>query len=340
MENIFNYKRNDLEDYLISIGGKKFNATQIFEWIYQKQVCDFKEMSNVNKELITKLSNNFSFDLPIVVKEQKSKETSKYLLKLSDDSLIEAVLMHHDYGYSLCVSSQIGCNMGCSFCESGRLKKVRNLETHEMVSQVLLVGMKENVRISSVVIMGIGEPFDNYENVINFIKIINDDKALAIGARHITVSTCGIIPKIEEFSKESFQVNLAISLHAPNDKLRSEIMPINNAYHLKDLIECLKCYIAKTNRRVTFEYIMLDSVNDTEECALELCKLIRGMNAYVNLIPYNETSHIKYRKSNMVQIMKFYDILKKNKINVTIRKKFGDNIDAACGQLRAKGANL
>jgi 23S rRNA (adenine2503-C2)-methyltransferase len=249
---------------------------------------------------------------------------------------VEAVLMLHDYGKSLCVSTQVGCNMGCRFCESGRLKKVRNLNTGEMVLQLLKIEKDLNIRITHVVLMGIGEPFDNYDNVIDFINILNTGKGIDLGARHITVSTSGIVPKIKDFMNSLKQVNLAVSLHAPNNEIRNKIMPINKAYPLEILIPTLKEYIKKTNRRLTFEYILLDGINDTETCAHELANLIRGMNAYVNLIPYNETSHIEYRKSSPENIMKFYDTLKKEGIGVTIRREFGKEVDAACGQLRSK----
>ena len=226
--------------------------------------------------------------------------------------------------------------MGCKFCESGRLKKVRNLETYEIVEQILLIESDINERIDSVVIMGIGEPFDNYDNIIKFIKIINNPFGINIGARHITISTSGLVPKIKEFMNLDLQVNLAVSLHAPNDEIRNKIMPVNKAYSINELISTLKEYIAKTNRRVTIEYVMLNNVNDSIKDAEELSKLLKGMNVYVNLIPYNETSHIDFKKSSKDTILKFYDTLKKNKINVTIRREFGGNIDAACGQLRAK----
>lgn len=336
MNNIFNYKLSDLEDYFGALGEKKFKARQIYDWLYKKQVYDFKDMTNIKKDLIDKLAEDFNTDMIKIVKKQEDKTASKYLFKLFDDNYIEAVLMYHDYGISVCVSSQVGCNMGCKFCESGRLKKVRNLETYEMVEQILLIEQDIKQRISSVVIMGIGEPFDNYNNVLNFIKIINSDLGIAIGARHITVSTCGLIPKIKEFSNENIQVNLAVSLHAPNNVLRNKIMPINKAYPLKDLIVTLKEYIKKTNRRVTIEYVILDKVNDSRENALELANLLKGMNVYVNLIPYNETNNLDFKKSDRSNILKFYDTLKKQKINVTIRKEFGANIDGACGQLRSK----
>lgn len=336
MSNIYNYDYEKLEEKLISLGEKKFRAKQIWEWLYKHKVKTFAEMSNLNKDLIQKLNANFKIDYIKMKRKQESDLTNKYLFELIDGNFIEAVLMKHDYGLSICVSSEVGCNMGCAFCESGRLKKVRNLETYEIVEQILLIEEDLNERIDSVVIMGIGEPFDNYDNIISFIKIINDPFGLAIGARHITVSTCGLIPKIKEFSSLDLQVNLAISLHAPNNDLRSKIMPVNKAYPLDDLIKVLKEYINKTNRRVTIEYVMLKEVNDSVENALELAHLLKGMNVYVNLIPYNETSHIEFKKSDKSQILKFYDTLKKNKINVTIRKEFGMQIDAACGQLRAK----
>ena len=225
--------------------------------------------------------------------------------------------------------------MGCAFCESGRLKKVRNLLAYEIVEQILLIEEDIKKRITHVVVMGIGEPFDNYDNVLRFVKIINCNKGIDIGSRHITISTCGVIPGIKKFMKEDGQVNLAISLHAPSDKLRSKIMPINKAYPLKELMDVIKEYISVTNRRVTFEYIMLEDVNDSEKEALELVKLLRGINCYVNLIPYNETENIQFKRTKEWKIMKFYDILKSNKINVTIRKEFGGSVDAACGQLRA-----
>ena len=226
--------------------------------------------------------------------------------------------------------------MGCKFCESGRLKKVRDLEAYEIIEQIILIQNDIKERIDSVVIMGIGEPFDNYDNIMKFIRIINNPFGINIGARHITVSTSGLVPKIKKFMNEDLQVNLAISLHAPSDEIRNKIMPVNKTYSISELIDTLKEYIKKTNRRVTIEYVMLNNVNDSYEDAISLANLLRGMNVYVNLIPYNETSHIEFKKSSKDVIMKFYDTLKKNGINVTIRREFGSGIDAACGQLRAK----
>ena len=333
--NIYGKTLNELEDYFLGIGEKKFKAIQVYDWLYKKRVHSFDEMTNVKKSVTEKLKEDFNMNKINILRVQNGKDVHKYLLSLSDGQKVEAVLMNHDYGNSLCVSTQVGCNMGCVFCESGRLKKVRNLETYEMVLQILMVEEDLGVRISHVVLMGIGEPFDNYDNVMRFIDIINSDYGLAIGARHITVSTCGIVPKIKEFTSERRQVNLAISLHAPNDELRSRLMKINKVYPLKEVIKAVKDYLKENNRKVTFEYIMLKDVNDSDECALELASLLKGMMAYVNLIPYNETSHIEFKKTDRDKIMRFYDILKRNKINVTVRREFGSEVSAACGQLRS-----
>ena len=332
--NIYGKSLEDLEKYFTDIGEKKFKAIQVYDWLYKKRVNSFDEMSNIKKSVIEKLKEDFDMDKLSILKLQSGKDVHKYLFGLADGQKVEAVLMNHDYGNSLCVSTQVGCNMGCAFCESGRLKKVRNLETYEMVLQVLMAEEELGRRISHVVLMGIGEPFDNYDNVMRFIDIINSDYGMAIGARHITVSTCGIVPKIREFTKEKRQVNLAISLHAPNDELRSKLMRINKVYPLKDVMAAVRDYLKVTNRKVTFEY-MLKGINDSDECALELASLIRGMTAYVNLIPYNETSHIEFKKTDKDKIMDFYDILKKSKINVTVRREFGSEVSAACGQLRS-----
>lgn len=334
--NIYGIKRLDLEEYFLDMGEKKFKALQVFEWLYTHKVKSFSEMTNIKKELQEKLEKDFSMKMITIQKKQEDKLTKKYLFKLLDGNFVEAVLMQHDYGLSICVSSQVGCNMGCAFCESGRLKKVRDLGAYEIVQQILLVEEDIKKRISSVVIMGIGEPLDNYDNVMNFIKIINDPKGIAIGARHITLSTCGLVPKIKDLMNENLQINLALSLHAPNTQLRDKIMPINKAYKLPILMDTIKEYIEKTNRRVTIEYVMLSGVNDNETQAIELAALLKGLNVYVNLIPYNETNHIEFKRTSKEQIMKFYDVLKKKGINVTIRKEFGSNIDAACGQLRSK----
>ena len=339
MNNIYNYSLEDLQNYFEEIGESKFRARQVFDWLYVKRAKSFDLMTNLKKDLIKYLKENFSMGELKIIKKQEDVDVKKYLFELFDGKLIEAVLMKHDYGNSLCVSSQVGCNMGCSFCESGRLKKKRNLYAYELVMQVLKVEEDIKMRISHVVLMGIGEPFDNYDNVMKFINIINDPKGINIGIRHITVSTCGVVPKIREFAKERLGVNLAISLHAPTDEIRNKIMPINKAYKINDIMDAVKDYIKETNRRVTFEYILLKDINDSKDCAYELASKLKNLNCYVNLIPYNETSNIGFKASSKVTIDQFYDILKMQGINVTIRREFGRKVSAACGQLRSEQIN-
>ena len=335
--NIYGLTLEEMEDYFVNkLNSKKFHALQLFGWLYEKRVKSYGEMSNIKKDLLDIISRDYSIDRLKIVSVEEDKDVSKFLFELNDFEHIEAVLMRHDYGNSVCISSQVGCNMGCKFCESGRRKKVRNLETYEMVLQIIMIEELIHERVSHVVVMGIGEPFDNYDNLCKFLRIINHPKGMAIGARHITVSTCGIVPKILEFSDFPLQINLAISLHAPNNEIRNKIMPINKAYPIDVLIPALKTYLEKTNRRITFEYILLKDINDSLDCALELVKLVKGINCYINLIPYNETENIGFKRTNTIQIMRFYDILKKNNVNVTIRREFGSKISAACGQLRSK----
>ena len=334
MKNIYNITFSELTDYFLSINEKKYKAIQLYDWLYVKRIKSFDSITNMKKEVIERLKKDFYFDKIEIVAKQSDVDVKKYLLKLSDNNTIEAVLMKHDYGNSLCISSEVGCNMACSFCESGRIKKIRDVTSGEMVLEIMTIESDIKTRISHVVIMGIGEPFDNYNNFCDFVSIINHPKGINLGSRHITVSTCGIVPKIYEFASFPYQVNLAISLHAPTDELRSKLMPINKAYPLSKLILAVKTYIEKTNRRVTFEYIMLSGVNDSVECAQKLSLLLKGINCYVNLIPYNETNHLEYKRSSKETILKFYDVLKKNNINVTIRREFGSKINAACGQLK------
>jgi len=335
MRNIYDLTREEFEEYFISINDKKFRAIQIYEFLYKKRVKSIDECNNIGNNIKDKLKEDFDFYKIKLLVKQEDELVKKYLFELYDGEKIESVVMFHDYGISICVSSQVGCNMGCKFCQSGRLKKRRNLLAYEIVQQILLIEDDIGKRISHVVVMGIGEPFDNYDNVMRFVRILNEPKGIDIGSRHITISTCGIIPGIEKFMMEKGQVNLAISLHAPNNEIRNKIMPINKRYSLDELMKSIKKYIDVTNRRVTFEYIMLENVNDSEENAIELSKLLKGINCYVNLIPYNETENIEFKRTKNDKIMKFYDILKKNRINVTIRKEFGSKVDAACGQLRA-----
>lgn len=326
-----------IKDYMISLGEKPYRSSQIIEWLYRKKVKSFDEMSNISKSFIEQLKKDFTLDTIELSHMQKSSDgTMKFLYKLSDGNLIECVLMNNEYGYSLCVTTEVGCNMGCVFCASGMKKKLRNLTTAEMVLEILKTEELTNLKISHIVVMGIGEPFDNYDNVLNFLSIINEPKGLEIGARHITVSTCGLVPKIYEYADFPLQVNLAISLHAPNDEIRNQIMPVNKTYNIDKLFEAIRYYIDKTNRRVTIEYILLKGINDTNECANELADLLHGLNVYVNLIPYNEVLEKPYRRSTPEQMRSFFDILKKRRINVQLRREQGSDIDAACGQLRSK----
>ena len=315
MINLYGQEITKLEKLLMDRGQKKYRATQLFTWIYEKKAKTFDEMSDVSKVFRDELNRDFCLTLPKIYKKQVSKDgTIKLLLELEDGSKIETALMPYNYGNAICVTSQVGCNMACAFCASGLLKKKRNLEVHEIVGQVLVMNQlleEQDKHVSHVVVMGTGEPFDNYDNVMDFIRIVNAQKGLAIGARHITVSTCGLIPKIKQFMEEDLQVNLAISLHAPNNEIRSSIMEVNRVYNIDILIDTLKEYIARTNRRVTLEYVMLYNINDSLECANELADLIRGMNVYVNLIPYNETSHLEFKKSPNINAFyeKYYRII-------------------------------
>lgn len=336
MKNIYNYSLKDLENIFLEMGESKYRASQVFEWLYIKKARSFSEMTNLKKELVNVLSETFTFNTLEITKIQKDKDVQKYLFNLYDDNKIEAVLMEHDYGTSLCISSQVGCNMGCLFCESGRLKKIRNLEPYEMVNQIIKIEENIKSRISHIVIMGIGEPFDNYDSVLKFIEIVNNPKGINIGARHITISTCGLVPKIDMFAKEKLGVNLAISLHASSNNIRDYLMPINKVYNIEKIITSVKNYIKDTNRRVTFEYILIKDINDKETDALNLVHLLKGINCYVNIIPYNETSNNEFKKSDKMTTLNFYDILKRNSINVTIRKEFGSKVSAACGQLRSE----
>lgn len=338
MKKIYDYSRNWFENYFLEKGLAKFRAVQVFEALYRQKVTKFEEITNINKDVKQILNTDFEFEsLKLNTKLESNDGTVKFLFSLEDGNLIETVLMRHEYGNSVCVTSQVGCNMGCAFCASGMVKKIRNLTPGEMVSQVLYIDnylSEKDERVSHVVIMGIGEPFDNYENVMEFIKIINDDKGLAIGARHITLSTCGLVPKIIEFSDFPLQVNLAVSLHFSSDEKRSKYMPINKKYNLSELFKALEYYYKKTNRRITFEYILLDGINDSLEDAEKLVKLVKGVNAYVNLIPYNNTGIFKRTSNNKRDA--FFDYLNKNHINAIVRKEHGGDIDAACGQLRVK----
>jgi len=337
MKDFFNITIEELEIELTELGYKKYMASQIFDWVYKKSNLDFSMMTNIKKEIREKLKEEYIIKLPEVVsKEVSSDGTTKYLFNFSDESKVEGVLMPHDYGYSFCVSSEVGCNMGCSFCASGLKRKSRNLTSGEMTSMILYTNLDNNIRISSVVIMGTGEPLDNFDNVVKFIKIINSPYSLEIGIRHITLSTSGLVKEIIKLADLNLGINLAISLHAPNNELRSKLMPVNKMYKIEELLDATDYYFNKTKRRITFEYLLLEGINDTDKCIKELTSLIKGRNAYINLIPYNHVDEFDFNATNDYNKNRFYDALKKNGINVTLRRKMGDDIDAACGQLRSK----
>ena len=337
---IYSLQLDELKEWLQENNEKAFRGEQIFEWLYKKRVTSFEDMSNLSKNLRQLLQDNFTITtLNTIIQQTSSDGTIKFLFELHDGYSIETVLMRHDYGNSVCVTTQVGCRIGCTFCAStlGGLK--RNLEAGEIVAQVVKVQQaldELGERVSSVVIMGIGEPFDNFNNMLGFLKIINHEKALNIGARHITVSTSGIIPKIYEFADQNMQINFAISLHAPNTELRSRLMPINRAYKLPDLMEAIRYYVDKTGRRVSFEYGLFGNVNDQVEHAEELANLVKGIKCHVNLIPVNYVPERDYVRTPKDQIFLFEKTLKNHGVNVTIRREQGSDIDAACGQLRAK----
>ena len=341
MNSIYSYSLEELTKIMLAMGQSAYRSKQIFSWLYKKRVKSFDEMNDISLSFREELKKNFDFFLPTIDVMEKSKDgTIKCLFKLRDGERVEGVLMHYVYGYSVCVSSQVGCNMSCAFCASGLLKKKRNLTPDEMLGQVLAfdeILRKDGNHVTHCVVMGTGEPFDNYDNVLSFIRILNSPFALDIGARHITVSTCGVVPSILRFGKEGLQVNLAISLHAPTNELRDKLMPINKAYPLEKLIPAIIQYGNDSNgRRVTFEYILIKGVNDSIEDAKKLERLIRPTFGYVNLIPYNPVVENGYERADDESVTLFHNYLLSKKVKSTIRKEFGSAIDAACGQLRAK----
>jgi len=337
VKNIKDYDLEELKNELKQIGEKPFRAEQIFKWLYQDKVKEFDEMTNLSLQLREKLKENYTMCNYKILKKQKSKDgTIKYLFDVLDGNAIETVLMSYHHGYSLCVSSQIGCKMGCKFCASTGINFIRNLTSGEIVEQILAVEQDENIRISNIVFMGIGEPLDNYDNVVNAIRIINNQKGLSIGARHISISTSGLVPKIYKLAEENIQCTLSISLHASNNEKRSSMMPVNNRYPIEELMQACKDYIKKTNRRISFEYALAKDNNDNLDDAKELIKLLKGMLCHVNLIPINKIENGQFDKSSNENIMKFRDFLNDHGIVATIRRELGSDIDAACGQLRRK----
>ena len=337
MKNIKDYTLEELKQEMQNIQEKPFRAEQIFKWIYEEKVKTFDDMTNLSLQLREKLKENYTMCNYDILRKQEAKDgTKKYLFDVGDGNAIETVLMSYHHGYSICVSSQIGCKMGCKFCASTGINFIRSLSSGEIVEQIIAVEQDENIRISNVVFMGIGEPLDNYDNVVKAIRIINHPKGLNIGARHISVSTSGLVPNIYRLAEENIQCTLSISLHATNNQKRSEMMPVNNAYPIEKLLQACKDYIAKTNRRISFEYALAKDNNDNLEDAIELVKLLKGMLCHVNLIPINKIENGKYSKSSNENIIRFRDFLNDHGIVATIRRELGSDIDAACGQLRRK----
>lgn len=335
MINILDYSLDELKQWMEANGENNFRAKQVFDWIY-KAVTSFDEMKNLPKGTKEKLKEYFVIGIPEIIEKYDSinKDTSKYLLKLRDGHIIEAVYMRYNYGNSVCLSTQIGCRMGCTFCASTIGGRIRDLTAGDILGEILAMEFNEKERVSNIVLMGSGEPFDNYENVTKFLQLVNSKDGLNIGARHITLSTCGLVPGIMKFADLKSQITLAISLHAPNDELRKTMMPIANKYSIKEIMKACDYYIEKTNRRITFEYSLVKDVNDTEEHARELSALLKNILCHVNLIPVNVVKESGFSRPSDKDVLKFKNVLDRNGVEATIRKEMGADINAACGQLR------
>ena len=336
MEDIKSLSLAELQSYLENIGEKKFRAAQIFEWLHKKLVTEWDEMTNIPASLRKKLAEDFylpQLEIATVLKSEAG-DTDKFLFKLADGNVIESVLMRYDHGNSVCISSQVGCRMGCNFCASTIGGRIRDLTAGEMLEQIYHIQRHDGQRVSNVVVMGTGEPFDNFDNFCRFYELITDEKGLNISGRNITVSTCGLVPKIRELADRQYTLTLVVSLHSPTDELRRTFMPIANKYSIREIMDACDYYFEKTGRRITFEYSLINGVNDSAECARILSKLLEGKNAHVNLIPVNPVKERNYTKTDNEGVQAFKNILEKNRINVTIRKGMGKDIDAACGQLR------
>lgn len=327
---------DELADYIVSIGEKKFRAAQLYSWMHEKLACSYDEMTNISDKLKKVLKENTLYTClePVRVQESQIDGTKKYLFRLYDGNLIESVFMRYHHGNSVCISSQVGCKMGCRFCASTLNGCVRNLEPSEMLDQIYRIQSLTGERVSNIVIMGSGEPMDNYDNVVKFLGLINSDKGLNISQRNITVSTCGLVPRIKQLAELKLQITLAISLHAPNDELRKTMMPIAYTYSIEQLMDACRYYLSQTARRISFEYSLVKGVNDSPECARQLIKLVHGMNCHINLIPVNPIKERDYEQSEKNSIHNFKEILEKAGVNVTIRREMGRDIDGACGQLR------
>lgn len=336
-KNIKDFNLEELKKELINLGEKPYRAEQIFKWIFVENVTSFDDMTNLSLELRQKLKENYDLHIFKILQKQESKDgTKKYLFDVLDGNAIESVLMEYKHGFTICVSSQIGCKMGCKFCASTGVKFARNLSSGEIVEQLLAIERDENIKISNLVFMGIGEPLDNFDNVMNAIALLNNPKGINMGARHISISTSGLVPKIYELADKDMQCTLSISLHSSNNKKRSEMMPVNDVYNIEELMKACRYYIEKTNKRISFEYALAKENNDNLEDAKELVKLLKGMLCHVNLIPINKIENGKFNKSTNENILKFRDYLNEKGIVATVRRELGSDIDAACGQLRKK----
>ncbi len=338
LQDIKSLNLKELQEQIVALGDKAFRAKQIYSWLHEKLVDDFDEMTNISKDLREKLKENFELIKvkPVEIQTSQIDGTQKYLFELSDGNVIESVLMKYKHGNSVCISSQVGCRMGCRFCASTLDGLERCLKPSEMLDQIYQIQKTSGERVSNVVVMGTGEPMDNYDNLIKFIKILTSEEGLNISQRNITVSTCGIVPRIRQFADEKLQVTLALSLHATTDEKRKKLMPVANKYKLDEVIDACKYYFEQTGRRITFEYSLVGGVNDTDEDVRELIELVKGINCHINLIPVNPIKERDYVQSNKKVIENFKNKLEKSRINVTIRREMGRDIDGACGQLRKR----
>lgn len=338
VKDLKSYNLEELTSQMASLGEKAFRAKQLYEWLHKKLAASYDDMTNISKDLKRKLSENYSFTSLNMIRVQESKEdgTKKFLFELPDGNMVETVWMKYHHGNSVCISSQVGCRMGCRFCASTLDGLERNLLPSEMLEQIYEVTRRTGERVSNIVVMGTGEPMDNYDNLVRFLHLISDENGLNISQRNITVSTCGLVPKMKMFADEGFQVTLALSLHATTDEKRKEIMPVANSYSIKELMDVCRYFFEKTGRRITFEYSLIGGVNDSESEAQALARLAGPLHAHINLIPVNPVEEREYVQSKKEAIIAFKNKLEKQHINVTVRREMGRDIDGACGQLRRR----
>ncbi len=328
---------DEMKEFIAELGEKAFRAKQLYEWIHKRLVLSFDDMTNLSKDFRNKLDEKCTIAGARIIEKQISKDgTGKFLMQLADGNTVESVLMKYKHGNSVCISTQVGCRMGCRFCASTVGGLLRSLRPSEMLDQIYEIQRSTGERVSNVILMGIGEPLDNYDNVVKFVRMLSDEYGLNISQRNITISTCGLVEKIKKLAEEDLTITVAISLHAPNDTIRKTMMPVANKYTIAQIMEACRYYIDKTGRRITFEYSMVEGVNDRKEDAEELSRVVRGMNCHINLIPLNPVEGRFGSRSDGNRIKDFKTLLEKNHINVTIRREMGSDIDAACGQLRNK----